>query len=64
MCKSPNEFNGIQNQNLNLKILYSVDRLTQSVIFEDLLESNQILLPKDNLFLMTCSPSVQIYKNY
>jgi hypothetical protein len=28
------------------------------------LELNQTLLPKENLFLMTCSTSVQIYKNY
>jgi hypothetical protein len=41
-----------------------VDRLTQSVNFENLLKSNQTLLPKENLYLMTCSTSVQIYKNY
>jgi hypothetical protein len=38
--------------------------LTQSGNFENLLESNQTLLPKENLFLMTCSASVQIYKIY
>jgi hypothetical protein len=41
-----------------------VDRLTQSGNFENLLESNQTLLPKENLFLMTFSTSVQIKKNY
>jgi hypothetical protein len=28
------------------------------------LELNQTLLPKENLFLMTCYASVRIYKNY
>jgi hypothetical protein len=38
--------------------------MDQSAMFENLLESNQLLLPKENLFLMTCYTSVQIYKNY
>jgi hypothetical protein len=41
-----------------------MDPLTQSGNFENLLESNQTLLPKENLFLMTCYTSVQLYKNY
>jgi hypothetical protein len=45
-------------------VLFSVDRFTQSVNFKNLLESNQTLLLKENLFQMTCSTSVQIYKNY
>jgi hypothetical protein len=41
-----------------------VDRLTQLGNFENLLELNQTLLPKENLILMDFSTSVQIYKNY
>jgi hypothetical protein len=36
------------------KFLYSVVRLAESAIFENLFESNQTLLLKENLFLMTC----------
>jgi hypothetical protein len=46
------------------QVLFSMDRLAQSTVFKKLFESNQTLLPKENLFLMTCSTSVQIYKNY
>jgi hypothetical protein len=46
------------------QVLFSVDRLSQSAVFKKLFESNQTLLPKANLFLMACSTSVQIYKNY
>jgi hypothetical protein len=35
-----------------------VDRLAQSVIFDNLLGLNKTLLPKENLFLMACSTSV------
>jgi hypothetical protein len=41
-----------------------VDRLTQSGNFENLLELNQTLHPKENFILMHYSTSVQIYKNY
>jgi hypothetical protein len=41
-----------------------VDRLTQSGNFDNLLELNQTLPPKENLILMDCSTGVQIYKNY
>jgi hypothetical protein len=41
-----------------------VDWLAQSRNFGNVLESNQTLLPKADLFLMTCSTSVQIYKIY
>jgi hypothetical protein len=41
-----------------------VDRLTQPGNFENLLESNQTLLLKENLILMDCSTSLQIDKNY
>jgi hypothetical protein len=44
--------------------MFNMDRLPQSANFENLLESNQTLLPKENVFLMTCSASVQLYKNY
>jgi hypothetical protein len=40
-----------------------VHQLAQSAVFENLLESNQTLLPKENLFLISFSASVQIYKN-
>jgi hypothetical protein len=43
-----------------IQVLFSVDRLTQSKFFENLLESNQTLLPKENLLPMTCSTCVQI----
>jgi hypothetical protein len=49
---------------LGFQVLFSEDRLTQSVIFKLLFNSNQTLLPNANLFLMTCSISVQIYTNY
>jgi hypothetical protein len=38
--------------------------LTQSVIFEKLFVLNQTSLPKETFFLMTCSTSVKIDKNY
>jgi hypothetical protein len=41
-----------------------VDRFIPSGNFENLLELNQTLLQKENLILMDCSTSVQIYKNY
>jgi hypothetical protein len=41
-----------------------VDWLPQSINFGNLLESNQTFLAKENLFLITCSTSVQINKNY
>jgi hypothetical protein len=41
-----------------------VDRFTQSGNFENLLELNQTLLPKENLIRMDDSTSVQINKNY
>jgi hypothetical protein len=46
------------------QVRFSVDRLTQPGNFENLLELNQTLLPKENFILMVCSTSVQIYKNY
>jgi hypothetical protein len=49
---------------LKLQVLFSVDRFTQSGNFENLLELNQTLLPKENFLLMDCSTCVQIYKNY
>jgi hypothetical protein len=49
---------------LRSQILFSVDRYTQSTNFQNLLESNKTLLPKENLFPMTCSTSVPNYKNY
>jgi hypothetical protein len=56
----------IQSQDSNLKsqVLFSVDRLTQSGNFENLLELNQTLLPKENLIHMDCFTCVQINKNY
>jgi hypothetical protein len=39
-----------------------MDQLAQSVNFENLLESNKTLLPKEDLFLMTCSTSVKSTK--
>jgi hypothetical protein len=44
--------------------MFSVDQLAQLAIFENLFELNQTLLPKVNLFLKTCSTSVQILKIY
>jgi hypothetical protein len=41
-----------------------VDQLAQLENFENLLELNETLLPKENCTLMDCSKSVQIYKNY
>jgi hypothetical protein len=61
--KSSIEFK-IRIQIRSFYVLYNVDLLVQSAFFEKLLESNQTLLPKYNLFLLTCSTSVQIYKNY
>jgi hypothetical protein len=49
---------------LRSQILFSVDRYTQSVNFWNLSESNWTLLPKENLFPLTCSISVKNYKNY
>jgi hypothetical protein len=49
---------------VKIQVLFSVDWLTQSGNFENLLESNRILLPKENLILMDRSTNVQIYKNY
>jgi hypothetical protein len=51
-----------QESNSKFQVRFSVDRLTQSGNFKNLLELNQTLLPKDNLILMTCSTSVQIKK--
>jgi hypothetical protein len=36
----------------DFEFLYSVDRLAQSAIFENLFESNQTVLPKYDLFPM------------
>jgi hypothetical protein len=49
---------------VKFQVLFSVDRFTQSKKFENLSELNHTLLLKENLFLMTCSTSLQIYKNY
>jgi hypothetical protein len=54
----------IRIQIRSFHVLYSVDRLALSVIFENLLESNSTTLPNEKLFLITCSARVQIYKNY
>jgi hypothetical protein len=51
-------WNQIQRQ--RFQDLFSVDRLTQLGNFESLWESNQTLLFKANLSLMTCFTSVQI----
>jgi hypothetical protein len=50
------------SSNLKFQVRFSVDRLTQSGNFENLLELNQSLLPKENLILMDCytSENVQI----
>jgi hypothetical protein len=56
-------WNQIQ-KDLRFQVLFSVYRLTHSGFFENLWESNQTLLPKVNLSLMTCSTNVQINKNY
>jgi hypothetical protein len=53
-----------KGKDLRFQVLFSMDRSAQSVVFKKLFESNHTLLPKENLFLMTCSTSVQIYKNY
>jgi hypothetical protein len=50
----------IQDLNLMFQLLFSVDQLTQSGNFENLLELNQTLLPKENLIPMDYSNSVQI----
>jgi hypothetical protein len=47
-----------------VKSCFSVDRLAPSAIFQNLLELKQTLHAKENLFLMTCSKSVKIYKYY
>jgi hypothetical protein len=49
---------------LKFQVQFSGDRFTQSGNFENLLELNQTLLPKENLILIDCSTSVQIYKKY
>jgi hypothetical protein len=43
--------------------MFSVDQLTRSENFDNLLASNSTLLPKENLFPMTFYTSLQIYKN-
>jgi hypothetical protein len=43
-------------------LLYIVDYLALLVIFENLLESNWTIVPKEKVFLITCSMSVQICK--
>jgi hypothetical protein len=48
----------------DFKFMYSVDQLTQLAIFENFIDSNQTLLPKDNLFLMNFYTNVKIKKNY
>jgi hypothetical protein len=47
----------IHSQKFKFEVLssISVDRLTPSVIFQNLLELNQTLLLEVNLVLMTCS---------
>jgi hypothetical protein len=45
---------------LKFQIQFSVDRLTQSGNFENLLELNQTLLSKENLILMTF---LQVYQS-
>jgi hypothetical protein len=47
-----------------LQVLFSVNRLAQSIVFKKLFESNRTLFPKENLFLMTWFTSVKIYKKY
>jgi hypothetical protein len=47
---------------VKFQVLFSVDLLTRLGNFKNLFKSNQTLLPKVNLFLMTCSTSVQIYQ--
>jgi hypothetical protein len=42
------------------QIWFSVDRLTQSRNFENLLELNHTLLPKENLILMDCCIGAKI----
>jgi hypothetical protein len=46
----------------DFKFLYSVDQLTQLAIFENFIDSNQTLLPKDNLFPMDFYTNVKIKK--
>jgi hypothetical protein len=46
------------------KLLLSVDKLAHLAIFENLLESNSTILPKEKLFLITCSTNVKIYKKF
>jgi hypothetical protein len=41
-----------------------MNRFAKSVNFENLLELNYTLLPKEYLVIMDFSASVQIYKNY
>jgi hypothetical protein len=54
----------IRIQIRSFQVLCSVYRLAESAIIENLLESNWTILQKEKLFLVTCSASVQIYKNY
>jgi hypothetical protein len=45
-------------------VVFIVDRYTQSTNFQNLSKSNWTLFPKENLFPITCSTSVQICKNF
>jgi hypothetical protein len=49
---------------LKFQVRFSVDQLTQQGNFENLLELNQTLLPKENVILIDCSIRVKLYKNY
>jgi hypothetical protein len=53
-----------KGKDLRIQVMFSVDQLAQLAIFENLFELNQTLLSKVNLFLKTCSTSVQILKIY
>jgi hypothetical protein len=52
----------IKVQISSFQVLYSVDQLAQLANFGNLLDSNQTTLPKEKLFLITSSTSVQICK--
>jgi hypothetical protein len=54
----------IRSSKLKSQVLFSVDQYTQSANFQKLSESNYTLLRRENLLPMTCSTSVQNYKNY
>jgi hypothetical protein len=54
----------VRSSNSKFQVWFSVDRFTQSEKFDNLLDLNQTLLPKENLILMNCSTSVKIYENY